>query len=191
MIVDIHKRRDSLSGVLFDEGGCDLRLSPRIVEVREALGEAIPILLEEGFEVIIEKSPLCIAPSHIRFFNYEQGLMRYVLKKRPYWIFGRKELCGRCIVRGACYGIDPEYYDIYGDSELIPLAQVKSDSISVLTFDEFKSYEPVTYRTNVVAINDNKEKVRVEEFVKVLGRVDRKAKKRIAGVYILPYSCVK
>lgn len=168
----------------------NIHLAPKLNEIRERLKKLLPMLERIGLEVIIEKAPLCVAPKYLQKFNYEQGLLRYCMGIEPVRTFGREELCGNCILLSACYGLDPEYFEVYGDSELLPISQVDPDSITVLEFGDLKSYEPKMYRTNVIAFMDE-EKPDTLQLVKQFERIAKEARKFLAGVYLLPYECVK
>jgi hypothetical protein len=164
-------------------------MAPRLREVRARLEEIIPELEARGMEPVVEKSPLCAAPMYVYRFNYEQGLLRYGLGIEPVRSFGTERSCGRCLLRGACYGLDPGYLELYGENELKAITRIDARSVTVVSADELKKYSPITYRTNLLTIA-RRGACDAGEIVAQLDRIAAEARKNIAGVFLVPESAV-
>lgn len=112
--------------------------------LRPRLAEAVARAERLGLAVTIEKTPICVASGRIDLISTERVLYG---GDRAYDDGG---VCGRCLVRRWCDGLDREYAVLFGTDELHAITTIPGNGVRELGAGD----EPELLKTYCVAIPD-------------------------------------
>lgn len=117
---NVHVRFPTIEGELLEAGAMPSRV-PRYSVVRTYLEEAITVAGTLGLNVLLHGFPDCQLPPHLRPLIQRDATRWLGLPST--WHRSEKtfpDVCTPCASRDQCQGIDPQYLDYVGPSELRP-----------------------------------------------------------------------
>lgn len=154
----------------------------RIRDLREPLHSAIEKSKINGLTVTIEKAPLCLAKDYLSCFSCADRQITKIIRHYS------NNACFSCILTRWCDGVDPGYFENFGDSELSQINRVSKSALFPIDKNTIDIIEPEFLKTYFISYDlENSSDL---EMLNKLNALKHRTDEKLGELVIIPPSLV-